>query len=612
MQRKKIIWSVVAAVVVIAAIAIGVSASSGNGTPSTTSGAPAQNQTITFAEAPGANPNYIFPYMGSQYFSVDNTNQFQMLMFRPLYWFGLASSVAVQPKLSLADMPVFSNGDRTVTLTLKGWKFADGQTVNAQSVMFFLNMYKADPKSYAGYNPGYGIPDQVKNATGNGNVVTINFTSSVNPNWLLYNYLSEITPFPNSWDLTSATKTSTCATGVYGASSTNAACLRVEKYLDTQTSNVALFTDAMWQSGVDGPWKLTAMDSLGNLTFQPNKKYSGPQKAQVSTVKELAFTSAVAEQNQLSAGNIDVGFLDPTVLTSSAPAPGKVGANWAPIAGKYTLHTGSPWSFNYAPFNFTTANAKSAAVSQLYIRAALQEAVDQVGIIKNVDKGYGVPTFSPIPPNTPTSISGAVTNPYPFSLKNAKALLTSHGWTIQNGVQTCTNPGTGATQCGKGITKGYTLNFKIVWSSGQQSLDDTFNAEVQDWASIGVKFSTTTATFNQVIADCTSAKQQYEICSWGAGWVYAPDYYPSGETLFTTKGGFNPGAYSNPQMNTLVNATTFGSAKLTAYAQFAAQQLPVLYQPNPTAIVEIKNTLKDSIGFAPNPLQNFMPEYMHF
>ena len=94
--------------------------------------------------------------------------------------------------------------------------------------------------------------------------------------------------------------------------------------------------------------------------------------------------------------------------------------------------------------------------------------------------------------------------------------------------------------------------------------------------------------------------------------MYAPDYYPSGETLFTTKGGFNPGAYSNPQMNTLVNATTFGSAKLTAYAQFAAQQLPVLYQPNPTAIVEIKNTLKDSIGFAPNPLQNFMPEYMHF
>ncbi len=65
------------------------------------------SETVTFAEAPGANPNYIFPYMASQYFSVDNINQFQQLMFRPLYWFGLGGSVEVQPSLSLATMPVF-------------------------------------------------------------------------------------------------------------------------------------------------------------------------------------------------------------------------------------------------------------------------------------------------------------------------------------------------------------------------------------------------------------------------------------------------------------------------------------------------------------------------
>jgi ABC-type transport system substrate-binding protein len=59
---------------------------------------------------------------------------------------------------------------------MKGWKFADGQTVNAESVMFFLNMYKADPTSYCGYNKGYGIPDQVASASGKGNTVTIKFT----------------------------------------------------------------------------------------------------------------------------------------------------------------------------------------------------------------------------------------------------------------------------------------------------------------------------------------------------------------------------------------------------------------------------------------------------
>src|ERR1700674_2774038 len=105
----------------------------------TVSGA-APTGTITFAEGPGANPNYIFPYMGCQFFSVDNINQFQQMMFRPLYFFGLGGSPAVQYKLSLAPAPKMSHGNTTATITLKNWKFADGQKVNARSVMFFLNM----------------------------------------------------------------------------------------------------------------------------------------------------------------------------------------------------------------------------------------------------------------------------------------------------------------------------------------------------------------------------------------------------------------------------------------------------------------------------------------
>ena len=119
-----------------------------------------------------------------------------------------------------------------------------------------------------------------------------------------------------------------------------------------------------------------------------------------------------------------------------------------------------------------------------------------------------------------------------------------------------------------------------------------------------------------MIADCTSAKQQYEICSWGAGWIYAPDFYPSGETLFTTKGGFNPGAYNSSKMNALINTTTFGTANLTKYAQYTAAQLPVLYQPNPTATVEIKTLKAKDVngvnGLVANPLQNFMPEYLYY
>jgi peptide/nickel transport system substrate-binding protein len=570
-----------------------------------------QNRTITFAEGSGASPNYIFPYMSCKYFSVATINQFQFLMIRPLYWFGFKGSSAYTQSLSFAKNPVFSNANKTITIHMKGWKFADGQTVNAQSVMFFLNMYKADPGSYCGYNPGFGIPDQMTSAHGSGNTVVLNFKQSVNPNWILYNYLSEISPMPDAWDYTAAGVKSNCATGAWGASSTDVACKNVEAYLDGLSAKTSTFTSKFWQNGDDGPWRLTHFDDLGNATFQPNPHYSGPQKAMVKYFKEYAFTSNVAEQAQMLSGKIDLGWLDPSILTAPAPAPGKVGPNWGALAGRYHLNSGPTWQFNYAPFNFSPKDPKSAAISQLYIRQALQLAVDQVSILKKVDKGYGYPVYSPLPPHTPSSISGPVTNPYPFNLTKAKSLLTSHGWTEQNGVMTCTNPGTGSDQCGAGITQGYTLNFHFIYNSGFVSEDQTVAAEIADWAQVGIQVTSSTDTFNNVIADCSSGGG-YELCWWGGGWIYAPDYYPSGETFFVPGGGFNVNSYSDPHMTQLVNATTFGTANLTAYANYAAQQLPVLYEPMTAPINETINTLKSKIGWTPNPLINLMPEYYHW
>jgi peptide/nickel transport system substrate-binding protein len=570
-----------------------------------------QPRTVTFAEAPGANPNYIFPFISCAYDSVNNVNQFQDLMFRPLYWFGLGGSSSVVPSLSLAKPPVFTLGNKTVTISLKGWKFANGQSINAQSVMFFLNMYQANPTTYCGFTAGSGIPNQVKSAAGNGKSVKINFTTPVNPNWLLYNYLSEITPMPNSWDLKGARVRGGCATGKYGAPSTTAACIRVEHYLATEATKTSNFTGSMWQSGVDGPWRLTAFDGAGNATFQPNTRYSGPKKAMVKYVKEVAFTSAATEQNQLQNGALDIGYISPAALPSSAPQPGVAGANLASLAGKYNLNSGSFWNFNYALINFSPKDPKAAAIALLYIRQALQEAVDQRSVITAAYKGYGFPVDSPLPPNTPSAISAPVTNPYPYNLNAAKALLTSHGWTETNGLMTCTSPGTATNQCGAGITQGYTLNFKIVWTGGSSSLDTAFNLEIASWASIGIQFTKATDTFNNMISDCSGASG-YEICSSGQGWTYAPGYLPTGEALFTPSGTYNVGTYNDPNMTSLINATTHGTTNLYTYAKYAAEQLPVLYQPQAGSAIEINKSLKSTIGFTPNPLGNFMPEYYHF
>ena len=581
---------------------------------SSPSGASAPRGTITFAEAPQTPPNYIFPYVGFANFSVSTLNQFQMLMFRPMYWFGLGTSPAYVPSLSLANSPVWSNGNKTLTIKMKGWKFADGQTVDAQSVMFFLNLYKADPKAYAGYVPGYGIPDQVTSATGSGNTVVMNFNKPINKNWLLYNYLSEITPFPDSWDITAPGQTSTCATGAFGAASTDTACKAVEAYLDGQSSKISTYTDAMWQSGVDGPWKLQSMDTLGNVTFVPNTKYSGPQKAQVAMVKEVPFASAAAELNALRAGSIDLGYVDTTQITSPAPGIGKAGPNIPALAGRYNLKSGLSWAYNYDPINFSKTNPLQAVFHQLYFRQALQMGTDQKGIINKIFKGYGIPTWSPVPYGAPASISKTPKNPYPFSLSKAKSLLTSHGWAIQGGVMTCVKPGTNASSCGSGVKAGTKLNLTLEYVSGAPAVTDTVNAEVSDWKTIGINTTTSTNTFNNVISGCgQSGTQKWEICTWGAGWIYAPDYYPSGEELLYTGAGSNNGSYSNPKMDAIIRATFQGNSTLSAYAQFAAVQVPVLYQPTQTPVGEFIKTLKGApSALVPSVLQNFMPEYLHF
>jgi peptide/nickel transport system substrate-binding protein len=472
-------------------------------------------------------------------------------------------------------------------------------------------MYKADPTAYCGYNAGYGIPSQVKSAAGHDNTVRINFTTSVNPNWLLGTYLSEITPMPDSWDRSSGSQVSTCASGAYGAATTDSACNAVVTYLTKEGSTTSTFTGALWQGGVDGPWRLTSFDSAGDATFQPNTKYRGPQKAQVRFVKEVAYTTIQGEESALLNNGLSIGYIDPSVLTSSAPAPGLVGPNWVPLAGHYSIVTGSAWSFNYAAYNFTSSDPNGAAVDQLYIRQALQYAVDQPSIIESADKGYGSAIDSPLPPSTPSTLSKPIANPYPFNFAAARTLLSAHGWTLVNNVQTCTEPGTGNGQCGANIAQGYQLSFNVVWPAGSTSLDQTLLSEIANWQSLGILITHSTDSFNNVISDCTGAKP-FEICDWGYGWSYVPSNYPSGESLFLPGGDFNVGTYANGEMSSLIKGTIYGKSNLSAYATFATEQLPVLYQPQADSIVEVARTLKSSVGFTPNPLGDFMPEYFHY
>lgn len=616
---------------------------------------------------PTDHPNYINPYSSGAYFTVTNMNDFQAYMYRPLYWVGKGSDITIQKDLSLAALPVYSNGNKTVTIQMKGWHFSDGTVADAKSALFFLNLYKVLPARYAGYVPGYGIPDQVSNVTANGNTLVITTSTAVNPNWFTYNFLTEITPLPSAWDRTSTnipgangtdssagtlnadnfyspTGTANCAGTAYSAlPDANPAYGYV-----TRTPNACGFktaggkyggaygfiyynaiparessyqTNPMWDV-VDGPYKLFSFNATGNVVFAPNGAYDGPQKASLKLTL-VAETDIATETAQLEAGQLTSGYVLPTNVT-----PGKIkgttvvpGTNLLkPLQGKFTVRSGGSWAFYYAYYNFHSQSSGTHLPNLLAFRQAMQDGIDQVTIIHNLYNGYGVPGYGPIPTIPANAFSGGLVNHYAYSIANGKKALNAAGFTGTTAPWTCTKTG----GCGDGIPKGTPLTIKYEWATGSPTQDHEMAAEIAAWASEGIHVIPVQDTPDNVAALCTSGpgsgpsttdandNGDWQICQYG-GWLYAPDYYPSGELLFGTGALSNPGEYSDTKMDNLIQATTIGTAALNAkngFAQYAMDQLPYMYQPTGTGTGEISNALK---GVLPvSPTSSSLPEYLHW
>ena len=303
-----------------ALLAVGIAACSSSSSPS--GGSTSPSATSTAAAAPGGTAsvalpagvtlNYIWPFIPLATANEYNTEQFQELMYRPLYMFGNnGNSVSVNYPLSPANAPVYSADGKTVTINMKGWKWSDGEAVNASDVVFWLNMMNAQPNNYYGIVPGL-LPYNLASYSATGpNTVVLHLKSPVSSIWFTYNQLAEITPMPAAWDVTSASATpgsGGCATDT--AADKWAKCDAVYNFMSAQAKNVKTYaTNPVW-GVVDGPWKLSSFStaSSGPVTsFVPNTAYSGSPKPQLAGFTYYAYTDDSTEYTALKTGQIDVG-----------------------------------------------------------------------------------------------------------------------------------------------------------------------------------------------------------------------------------------------------------------------------------------------------------------
>ncbi len=540
------------------------------GTPSGTAGS------ITYGFLAADAPNWILPIINAADNSVYNAFDFIWQMWRPLYYTPQGTTEQIDQALSPANLPVWSNGDKTMSITLKPWKWSNGQTLSSKDLEFTFDetkaAVKASPADWADYTPGY-FPDTIKSmSTPNSSTLVVNFTTAVNPTFLAEDIIDNGIMPASAWAKTSASgpiltnwnTDPTVATAIFN-------------YLNAQAKSVSTYaTNPLWKD-VYGPYTLTSFNATtGAFTMVPNTSYSGPHVTPMSNFVGVPFTSDAAEFNAIKAGSIDISVVPP----EDAPELGTLkgaGYNYfgEPAFGDYFV----TWNFADKTGDFDNI------VSQLYFRQAMQHLEDQQGQIKaylngDASPGYTVISQYPLDPFMPASLS---TNPYPFSISTAESILKSNGWNVvPNGTDTCAKPGTGAGECGAGIPAGTKLDFNLIYNTTAP-----YTQEDEDLASdakaAGINISLSGSNFDYIISNYNDTASPANADKWAAEDFGGEEFstYPTSFGLFNTGGSGQLGNYNNATANSLIYASVSGSntSAVTNELTFFATNLPVLWQP---------------------------------
>lgn len=575
---------------------------------------PEHTGTITWAQAAGSTPNWILPIVTSAAYTTYNTSTFNYLLWRPLYWFNNGVAPTETPSMSLAGKPVWSNGDKTVSFTMKSnYKWSDGKPLTSQDVLFWFDEVKAavaeNAANYGPYSPGLGIPDQVTSVTApNAHTVVVNLNEAVNPGWFWDDELSVVQPMPSTdWARASAG-------GPLLNFAVPANAKKIYNYLTKASNSLSTYdSNPIWQI-VDGPYKLASFNSsTGAFTMAPNPSYGGPRAQKISTIQAITYTSDTAEFNAVRAGSIDVGYL-PLVDVKQVKTVEQ---------GGYHVFGYPNFFFPYITYNFLdTTGHFNKIIAQLYVRQALAHLEDEKGYIKAFFGGAGGQDYGPVPtvPKTPYTPADATTDPYPYSISAATGLLKSHGWTVHpGGTDVCTKAGTGSGECGAGIPAGTKLAFNLIYATTPAVIGEMCTAWTSAARQAGITISLQGSNFNYIVTNYDNPVPSGKpyINKWATEDFggFTDSTYPTQLSVFNGPGALNEGTYNNPTANRLINdsVTSGNPTAVKAEASFLTKDQPGLFQPNGDTIVVWKTNLSGTPASFENETQSYLtPEYWYF
>jgi len=473
------------------------------------------------------------------------------MMFMGLIWINRFQKI--DWSRSLASGIAISPDDTVYTVTLRPWHWSDGAPVTTADVAYTFDLIKQLGVTYEDYGIG-GMPNLIKSL----NVISptvfqVVLKHQVNPEWFIYNGLSQFTPFPrHAWGR------------------------------DT--------LDQIWQGQsspaffnvVDGPLRPQALDIGLQIVMVPNPAYDGPKMHFQRLIFRFLESDGAALQG-LQSGDLDMVNVPMPLWNAVQHLPGMYIVTLPP----------SP-SWNNVSVNFQ--NPQVGFFNDVKVRQAMEDSIDQNTIVRVVDHGLGAADYGPVPPALFAFLTPAMQRgiyPVGYDPAKAHALLTADGW----------SPGPDGVMQKNGVR----LSFVDLLSSGDAQLEQEAEVIQADLRRSGIEMKVREVDFNLLLALIN------QPLAWQAA-EYANNAtsYPTGEGFFSTGATYNNEGYSDKTMDKLIDASINqpGLQNLYAYETYASAQQPFIFFESDGEAILANDRIHGIADFI-DPAGNFSPEQLY-